>query len=188
MKSTKVLVEVAIMVALAFVFEVIFTAFPGMPFGGRISLSMLPIIVISWRRGIVPGIITGILFSILNMVLDGFSPAAWGLTYQVFIAAMFLDYFIAFGIVGIAGLARKFFGESILGFGMAILIAGIARFICHLISGMVLWGVFAEEGQSVFMYSLTYNSTYMVPTIIFLLLVGIAIYFPLKPILEVKEI
>ncbi|MBQ6895379.1 MAG: energy-coupled thiamine transporter ThiT, partial [Clostridia bacterium] len=29
-----------------------------------------------------------------------------------------------------------------------------------------IWGVYAEEGQSVLMYSLIYNGTYMIPEII----------------------
>mgnify|MGYP000891846782 CR=1 FL=1 len=183
MKDTKVLVEVAIMVALAFVFEVIFTAFPGMPFGGRVSLSMLPIIVLSWRRGIVPGMVAGVIFSILNMLLDGIGPAAWGITWGVFIAAVFLDYLIAFGLVGIAGIVKKPFGDNVYSFALGIVIASTLRFLFHFISGVVFWAAWAEEvqaGMNPALYSLIYNGTYMLPTLGLLLIVGIALYFPLK--------
>lgn len=188
MSKTRVLVEIAIMVAMAFVLEIIFTAFPGMPFGGRISLSLLPIIVLSWRQGIVAGITGGVLFSILNMLLDGFSPAAWGITFEVFIASMILDYFLAFGLVGLAGLIRGLFGNSIYSFAAGVVFAALLRFIMHFISGIVLWSNFAEEGQSAVMYSLLYNGTYMLPTTILLVVVAVAIYSPLKSHLAVKAL
>ena len=40
------------------------------------------------------------------------------------------------------------------------------RYICHIMSGILIWGVYAPEGQSVLAYSLVYNGTYMVPEII----------------------
>lgn len=186
MNKTKVLVEIAIMVAMAFVLEVLFTAFPGMPFGGRISLSLLPIIVLSWRQGIVPGLTGGVIFSVLNMLLDGFSPAGWAITYKVFIAAMFLDYFLAFGLVGLAGLIKRLFGNNIYSFGFGVIFAAFLRFLMHFISGIILWSNFAPEGQSAVMYSLIYNGTYMLPTTILLVIVAVSIYSPLKSHLAVK--
>jgi len=188
MSKTRVLVEIAIMVAMAFVLEVVFTAFPNMPFGGRVSLSLLPIIVLSWRQGIVPGIIGGVIFSILNMLLDGFGPAAWGLTYTVFIAAMFLDYFFAFGVVGLAGLVKRLFGNSVYTFGLGVLFGAFLRFLMHFISGIVLWSEFAPEDQSPALYSLIYNGTYMLPTAILLVIVGILMYFPMKEQLSIDEV
>jgi len=180
MSKTRVLVEIAIMVAMAFVLELLFTAFPNMPFGGRISLSLLPIIVLSWRQGVIAGVTGGVLFSTLNMLLDGFGPAAWGITFQVFMASMFLDYLLAFGVVGLAGLMKKAFGNSIYSFAVGIIFAASLRFIMHFISGIVLWSSFAEEGQSAVMYSLLYNGSYMLPTTILLVIVGVLIYTPLK--------
>ncbi len=188
MKDTRVLVETAIIVAMAFVIEVVFKAIPSMPFGGGYSLAALPIIILSWRRGIVPGVVAGFIFSILNMFLDGFSPAAWAITWQVFIAAMFLDYFIAFGVLGLAGILKKPFGNSIIVFSAGILLANGLRFIMHLISGIVLWSEWAPEGQSAFMYSFIYNGTYMLPNAILCLIVGIAIFTPLKPYLDLEDV
>ena len=179
-ERTRIMAETAIMIAMAFVLEVVFTAFPNMPFGGRISLSLLPIIVLSWRRGIVPGMIAGVLFSGLNMLLDGFSPAAWSITWQVFVAAMILDYFFAFGLVGLAGIVKKPLGDNVYVFGLAIFVGAALRFLMHFLSGIVLWSHFAPVGQSPAMYSLIYNGTYMLPTLIFLLIVGVGLYFPLK--------
>ncbi|MDD4690390.1 MAG: energy-coupled thiamine transporter ThiT, partial [Eubacteriales bacterium] len=40
------------------------------------------------------------------------------------------------------------------------------RYVCHILSGVIIWGVYAEEGQSVLAYSIIYNGTYMIPEII----------------------
>jgi len=183
----QVMVETAIMIALAFIIEIVFTSIPGMPQGGRISLSMLPIIVLSWRRGIVPGVIAGVLFSGLNMLLDGFSPAAWGITYKAFLASMFLDYLLAFGLVGMAGLGKKLFGDTLIGFGFGIFIAATSRFVMHVLSGAIIFSEYAGD-QNPWLYSIIYNGTYMLPTFILLLVVGIGVYLPLKSFQQNTEL
>lgn len=191
MKNTRVIVEVAIMVALAYILEVIFTAFPGMAFGGRISLSMLPIIVISWQRGLLPGIVTGLVFGVLNMQLDGIGPAAWGITWEVFIGAIFLDYLFAFGAVGIAGILRKPLGDKIYAFIGGIVLAGLIRFLFHFTAGLLFWAAWAEEvqaGMNPALYSAGYNATYMVPTTALLVFVGLALYKPLQSYFASNEV
>lgn len=177
-KSTRVLVETAIMIAMAFILEVLFTTLPGMPQGGRVSLSMLPIIVLAWRHGVVPGVIAGVSFSVLNMLLDGFSPAGWAITYQAFFGSMVLDYLLAFGLIGLAGLVKPF-GDNVYNFVIAILIGSLLRFLMHLLSGVLIWSDYAD-GQNVWIYSFVYNGTYMLPTTLLLAVVGYFLYFPLK--------
>lgn len=176
MKSVRVLVEVGILVAMAFVLEFAFSFLPAMPQGGRVSLSLLPIIVISWRHGVIPGLIGGFVYSILNLMLDGFVLYHW--------ASLFLDYFFAFSLVGLAGIVKKPLGDKVYVFGLAILIGFVARFVMHLISGAVLFGEWAPAGQNVWVYSLVYNSTYLLPAFILTLIVGIGVYFPLSTLEE----
>ncbi len=181
--STRDMTEIAIMVAFALVLEVLFTAFPGMAFGGRVSLSMLPIIIVSWRRGIVPGIIAGVLFGVLNMMLDGI--ASWALTIWVLLGAIFIDYLIAFGVVGLAGILRRV-NNTMITFGAGILLAGTLRFLMHFLSGYIFWAAWAEEvyegGMNPWLYSAIYNATYMVPTTLLLIVVGVLMFRRLNTI------
>lgn len=172
MSRTRVLVEVAILVALAFILEFAFSFLPKMPQGGRIGVSMLPIVVIAWRHGVVQGIVGGVVFSILNLMLDGFVLYHW--------ASLFLDYVIAFGVIGLAGFSRPLLGNTPLAFGVAIVIAFVGRFISHVLSGAVLFAEYAPAGQNPWAYSIIYNTTYLLPALILTLLVGIGVYFPLK--------
>ncbi|MCW4013128.1 MAG: energy-coupled thiamine transporter ThiT, partial [Candidatus Bathyarchaeota archaeon] len=91
--DTKVLAEMAIMIAAATVLSMIKT---GLPYGGSVTLgSMVPILLISFRRDIKVGVTTGIVYGFVQMFLDGWFYSPVG---------MFLDYPLAFGMIGLAGL------------------------------------------------------------------------------------
>ncbi len=178
-KSTKVIVEVAIMISLAFIIELIFSVIPGLIQGGRISISLLPIVVVAWRRGIVPGMVAGLLFSLLNMyLLDAYNPAlllSWGLSMNDFYASVALDYLLAFSLVGLVGVIRIKLGDSLLNFIYAVVIGYAIRFTMHFLSGVIIFDAFAGD-QNAWKYSLVYNGTYILPSAILAVIVGIAIY------------
>lgn len=171
MSRTRVLVEVSILVAMAFILELAFSFLPAMPQGGRIGVSMLPLIVIAWRHGVGFGIIGGVTYGLLNLMLDG-------ILYHW--ASFFLDYTVAFGLIGLAGLSRKVIGTNVYAYGVSIIVAFILRFLSHVLSGALLFGEWAPDGQNVWVYSAVYNSTYLLPALVLTLVVGIAAYYPLK--------
>lgn len=173
MSRTRILVEVAILVAMAFVLEFAFSFLPKMPQGGRVGISMLPLVVIAWRHGVVQGWIGGIVFGILNLMLDGVLYH-WG--------SFFLDYTIAFGLVGMTGFMKPYIKDHVVVFSFAIVIAYILRFISSVLSGVLLFAEYAPEGQSVWVYSITYNATYLLPALILTVIVGIPVYFVLQAI------
>jgi thiamine transporter len=147
--DTKVLAEMAIAIALATVLSYI--KIFNMPYGGSVTLgSMVPILLISFRRDAKIGIITGVIYGFVQMILDGWFYSPVG---------MFLDYPLAFGIIGIAGLFKK---QPIVG----VVVALTGRFISHFISGVVFFGMYAPEGMSPVVYSAVYNGAYMIPEMI----------------------
>ncbi len=147
--DTKVLAEMAIAIALATVLSYI--KIFNMPYGGSVTLgSMVPILLISFRRDVKIGVITGVIYGFVQMFLDGWFYSPVG---------MFLDYPLAFGVIGIAGLFKK---QPILG----VVIALTGRFISHFISGVVFFGMYAPEGMSPVVYSAVYNGAYMIPEMV----------------------
>ena len=42
-------------------------------------------------------------------------------------------------------------------------LAFLARFLCHIVSGVVFFASYAPAGTSPLVYSLTFNATYLVP-------------------------
>ena len=71
--SVKKITETAILIALAIVIDVVFKLIPffNMPQGGHISVAMLAIIINGFRNGWKYGLAGGLLFAILNWILDG---------------------------------------------------------------------------------------------------------------------
>ena len=146
--DTKVLAEMAIMIAAATVLSMIKT---GLPYGGSVTLgSMVPILLISFRRDVKVGVTTGVVYGFVQMFLDGWFYSPVG---------MFLDYPLAFGMIGLAGFFKK---QPII--GVVVSLAG--RYVSHFISGVVFFGMYAPEGMSPVVYSAVYNATYMIPEVI----------------------
>ena len=156
MKKTKVMIEIAICIALAVVCS--FIKVWEMPQGGSIALTMIPLLLLAYRRGPVAGIIGGALYGVVSMLMAGviYHPMS-----------ILLDYVLAFGVLGVAG----FFPKTLSGVitGSCVGVAG--RFISSVVSGAVLFAEYAPEGQNPWVYSLGYQATYMVPELIIALVV-----------------
>jgi thiamine transporter len=147
--DTRVLAEIAIAIALATVLSYI--KIFSMPYGGSVTLgSMVPILLISFRRDVKVGVTTGVIYGLVQMFLDGWFYSPVG---------MLLDYPLAFGVLGLAGLFKK---RPIIG----VVLGMAGRFVCHFISGVVFFGIYAPEGMSPVIYSAAYNGGYMLPEIV----------------------
>ena len=141
----------ALCVALAFVLSCL--TLYRMPNGGSITpASMLPILVFAWIYGPIPGIAAGTMDGIMQLVQGA---------YVIHPMQFLLDYILPFAVLGIAGLFRK---DNQLPFG--IVLGSAARFIIHVLSGVIYFASSAPAGQSPLLYSLGYNATYLVPELI----------------------
>jgi len=136
--------------------------------------SMVPLIAIALIYGWRWGIFAGVTHGIIQMALMFPSPPVQNL--MSYVGVVFLDYIIAFGILGTAGIVyrlmkKKYFAAAVAGAAGLFL-----RFVCHLFSGVIIWGVYAPEGQNVFVYSLLYNGSYMLPEMLItvVLLLGVS--------------
>lgn len=175
--KTKILVEGAVMVALATVLS--FIRVFKLPWGGSITLlSMLPIVLFSIRRGIKSGLTVSFVFALIQFaqgVMDGLF--GWGLTPGMLIACILLDYLGAFTVLGIAGIFRK---KGLPGWIGGISLAIALRFVLHFLSGVVIWQSFGElwngfSTDNTFLYSFLYNGCYMLPELIFTLVGAVAL-------------
>lgn len=163
---TKKLTVSAMMVALATVLAMVSKIIPSTWLqGGSVTLaSMLPIAVISIILDLKWGLISGIVYAVIQMMM-GFYPPPVQNALSFFLVA-FIDYILAFGVIGLAGLFYKLLGQKVWSIPASCAIVAALRFVCHFVSGILIWGVYAEEGQSVYLYSLVYNGTYMLPELI----------------------
>ncbi len=156
---TLTLVHGALCIALAFVLSY-FKLF-SMPAGGSITLaSMLPMMVYANRYGVKKGLLAGLVYGLLQYIQGG---------YFVHWIQFLLDYPIAFALIGLAGLTK---GDKNLVF--SVLIGGTGRFLCHLISGILVFGEYVMIGADAvtgigfgtmlsanFVASFVYNAPFM---------------------------
>ncbi|MFC1803216.1 energy-coupled thiamine transporter ThiT [Thermoproteota archaeon] len=147
--DTRILAEMAIAIALATVLSYI--KIFSLPFGGSVTLgSMVPILLIAFRSNVKVGVVTGIIYGFVQMFLDGWFYSPVG---------MFLDYPLAFGVLGLAGLFKK---QPLVG----VVVSLASRFVSHYISGIVFFGYNAPEGMSPMVYSAVYNGVFMLPEMV----------------------
>ena len=196
--KTKRLTESAMLLAVAIVLELLSKLFiPPMPFGGQVTLvSMLPVVLISYRHGVKWGLGAAFTYALLEMALGAgtvaaaFQPGYFGdgtMLANAFLMCL-LDYVVAYTALGLGGVFRSRRGGLAGGAALAL----SARYLAHIASGYILfsgwaewfftqegfpaWGAALVEQLSPAMlgltYSVVYNGMYMVPEILLTTLVA----------------
>jgi thiamine transporter len=179
--STRMLTEAGVLIALATVLSLIKIKLPLNLYGGSITAgSMIPIMIFALRWGLKPGLLVGAVYGIIQMIME---------PYAMTPVQIFLDYALAFGALGLAGMAQGSFdamregSKANFSIYMAILIAIFGRFLAHFIAGGTVWAIYAPEGQNPWLYSLVYNGSYMLPeAIVSIILLGLL----LRPLAKIK--
>lgn len=135
--------------------------------GGSITLaSMFPLVLYSMIFGPVAGIASGIAYGFLQLIQDMF---------VVNIAQFLLDYPLAFGCLGLAGITPKFIKNLHIRTALSITLALIGRGMMHVISGTLFFSEYAPEGMNPFIYSLGYNGTIILSELIITLILAMAL-------------
>ncbi|SHH47486.1 thiamine transporter [Anaerosphaera aminiphila DSM 21120] len=168
--NTKMLTEAGVMIALAQVLS--YVKLFQLPQGGSVTLgSMVPIILFSATWGGKYGLIASFIYGIFQFMFGGFilNPLS-----------ILLDYIIAFGVLGIVGFFPKTLRGTLVGSTIAILI----RFVCHFLSGWLIFGFYAPDNLAPWLYSLQYNSFVFVELVITLIIIA-AVY---KPYMNFKKL
>ena len=193
--KTKRLVISAMLIAVATVLSLL--KLFELPFGGTVTVaSMMPVVLIAYLYGTRWGLFCAFVFSIIQLIsgmgtvsaffLPGDSHMALGSALLI----CFLDYILAYTVLGFAGIFKGKFKSDILALCIGTVVACLLRAIVHIISGAVFFGAWAEwffadatglsqiealkgfcdwtmrtftgGGLSVF-YSVIYNMSYMLP-------------------------
>ena len=121
-----------------------------MPQGGSITCgAMIPLLLITYRYGCGVGCLTGFLYGMINLLQD---------PYVLHPVQVLFDYPLPYMALGLAALLPSHRWLSTLA-------AFIGRFACHFISGAVFFASYAPIGENVWIYSLIYNATFLVPSL-----------------------
>lgn len=201
--KTKKIALSAIMIGISLSIALLFELVPlKLPYGGSFTIaSMLPIIVIAYIYGVGWGLVCGGVYSVLQLFISMrtvsamFLPGEDGkvLLLNAILITLF-DYILAYSLLGLGGATRRMKNKtSALVLGSLIGLG--ARYICHIVSGAIFYGEWAEwffsqkglewlaeivlprfSGFSLaLVYSTVYNGLYMIPEIIITALAAIPV-------------
>ena len=163
--NAKMLAFGALSVALSFVLSC-FRLYR-MPQGGSVTpASMLPIMLFSATFGVGPGLLTGLVYGVLQYLQGGWFVNVWQFA---------LDYLLAFAALGLAGLARKL--PKTWGLYCAMVIAALCRALSATLAGIMFWDTAPWA-------SLVYNGTYLIPEVVICILLAV---FVAKPVMKIMK-
>ncbi|TFJ94458.1 energy-coupled thiamine transporter ThiT [Lentibacillus salicampi] len=164
-KRTLFLIEVAVFTALALMLDIIpFLSIKLWAQGGSVSLAMIPVFIIAFRWGLKGGLLSGFLWGILQIAV--------GTGYVLHPLQGFIDYAMAFTVIGFAGIFAKQVQEAVQSgnskvyltyITLGVILGSMLRLAAHFAAGVVFFES-AVEGQSVWVYSFLYNVSYIVPS------------------------
>ena len=167
----RALSESALMIALATALG--FIKIIDMPYGGAVTIaSMLPIALLSYRRGIGTGLFAATVYGVIQQIL-GLSMLSWATSWQSVVAIVLIDYIAAFAVIGLAGVFRKGVKNQTAAITLGCFTASLLRYFCHVISGATVWAGLSIPTQAALAFSFAYNATYMLPETIILLVCAV---------------
>jgi thiamine transporter len=176
-RRTRLLTEIAVAVALAIVLGM-FRLYR-LPWGGALSLKILPLLYVALRRGPAAGMTAGGLTGLLTLILD---PVI------IHPVQVLLDYILPYLALGLAGWFPAF---PRTGIG----VAGLMRLASHVVSGVVYFAAYAppeinirtyhvladtlglslplllEDWTVPWVYSLLYNGSVVLPESLLMILI-----------------
>ncbi|MFV0504281.1 MAG: energy-coupled thiamine transporter ThiT [Lachnospirales bacterium] len=156
--TTKKLTLMALLIALSTVLS--FSPIK-LPQGGSITfLSMFFIVIIGYFLDPKLGLLSGFIYGLIQFAMGG---------YFLTIPQFCLDYIFAFSALGFGAFVYR--KKSKFSLEIVCVISMLARLFFVFLAGIVFYGDYAPEGMPVALYSIVYNSTYIIPELILTLVV-----------------
>ena len=168
--AVRTICEVGIFAALGFVFDelqgIIFdSVFPN---GGSIGFAMIAVLIIAYRRGFIPALVTGFIMGLLDIASKA---------YVINIFQLLLDYIFPYALVALAALFRPLYNRStsldkrITVLIIGAVVGGLGKFLSHFLAGVIFWSdasgfAWGLNNMHPWLYSFIYNIAFVGPSII----------------------
>lgn len=190
----KTMVEIGVMAALGFVLdELAGIIFKGVFVnGGSIGIAMVCVLVMAFRRGFVPALLTGLVMGLLDLATGPYiiPGDAWRAFLQVF-----LDYVAAYPMVAFAACFRPLFLKSesskmkVTWLCVGTVVGGLLKLLSHFLSGILFWAdpsgfAFSWNWMNPYLYCFAYNALYVIPCIILSLGFLLVLYWRIPNLLK----
>ena len=191
------MVEIGVMAALGFVLdELSGIMFKGVFVnGGSIGIAMLCVLLMAYRRGFIPALITGLVMGLLDLATGPYiiPGEAWRAVVQVL-----LDYVLAYPMVAFAALFRPAFlkskdkGKKVLFLCLGTILGGLLKLLVHYLSGILFWAdpssfAFSWTWMNPHLYCFLYNALYVLPCLALSLAFLLVLYWRIPSLLKDPE-
>lgn len=190
--TVRIICEIGIIAALGFVFdELQGILFKGIFInGGSIGFAMVAVLVMSYRRGWIPAVATGLLMGLLDIATSA---------YILHPMQILLDYILPYALVGIVGLLRPLYIKSterktkILWLIVGATLGGLLKLLSHYLAGVIFWAnpenfAWNLNEMNPYLYCFIYNIAFIGPSIVLCAGLMVTIYITAPQILNDKPI
>lgn len=144
----------------------------------KAELGMIPIVILSYRRGLKTGVLSGFLWGIIKVATGKFTMLS--------VLQVLVEYIFAYAVAGLSGVGWKKLKEQIsadkwrsafITIGWSTFFAVFIKYFVHFIAGAIYWGIYAPEGMNPFYYSFIVNGSAGLATFVVVgLTVGFIVY------------
>ena len=158
------LAECAVMLALSFALS--YAKIFEMPMGGSVTIaSMLPVMLIGIKYGTVTGLSVSFVYSLTQLLQALMSANVFPYCQSIgaLVLCIAFDYLLPFTLLGLAGIFKELrvFKSPEIASYVGIVSVVALRFVCHFITGVVIWGQWAPDGMGKYLYSFLYNGGFL---------------------------
>ncbi len=157
--------------------------------GGSIGFALIAVIVIGYRRGWLPAILTGLIMGCLDLATSA---------YILHPAQLFLDYILPYALVGIGCLFKYLFdktntkGFKILWLLVGITVGGLCKFLSHYLAGVLFWAnpdnfAWGLQSLSPYLYCFIYNIAFIGPSILLSCAIAVVMFLYAPQIFVIQK-
>ena len=138
----------------------------------QVVYGLIPMSVYALRRGVKAGLLAGLAWGLLDMFLRGLGGGVLNPLQG------FVEYPLAFGVVGLIGLGSVSVqravrnGKNAIGLIIYSAIGFFAKYFCHFLAGGIYWGSYAPKGMNPWIYSLVVNGGSFIANMIMLVVLA----------------
>lgn len=149
-----VLLEAGIFAALAFIIALLPKGIGPI----KAEIGMIPIVILSYRRGLKTGVTAGFLWGIIKIATGKFTMLS--------VLQVLVEYIFAYLVAGLSGVAWKKLRNYIksddwkhafITIAWSTFLAVAVKYFVHFVAGVIYWGIYAPEGMSPYLYSFIVN-------------------------------
>lgn len=157
--------------------------------GLQFQYGLIPMAIYALRRGVVPGTLAGLTWGILDLILRGIGNGGVLNVFQGF-----LEYPVAFAVIGIAGIRYLTVRNKLLkndNVSLLIILYSslgvIIKYFIHFIAGGFYWGMYAPKTMNPWIYSLIVNGGSAVINVLLIIIVTSLLSKSMKLLLIPKK-